>query len=83
MTIEDFKSYVLTLTGNKPFDLKHMVGNKSTLSELENKSKESKIELSEKDYTKEYFTLNYTFKNDPETIHSIPKLYPGKKLSYV
>jgi len=41
MTIEDFKSYVLTLTGNKPFDLKHMLGNKSTLSDLEKKTEES------------------------------------------
>ena len=27
MTIEDFKSYVLTLTDNKPFYLKHMISN--------------------------------------------------------
>jgi len=27
MTIEEFKSFVLILTENKPFDLKHMIGN--------------------------------------------------------
>lgn len=34
MTIEEFKSFVLSLTNNEVFDLKHLMSNKSTLGDL-------------------------------------------------
>ena len=34
MTIEEFKSFILTLTHNEVFDLGLMISNKSTLKEL-------------------------------------------------
>ena len=82
MTIEDFKSYVLTLTDNKAFNLKHMIGNEKTLGDLVIKTggASEKIEVCEKDYSKEYFILEITDKSNGK-VHSIDKLYPGKKLS--
>jgi len=84
MTIEDFKSYVLTLTDNKAFNLKHMIGNEKTLGDLVNKTggASETIEVSKKDYSKEYFNLEITDKSNGK-VHSIDKLYPGKKLSSV
>jgi len=38
MTIEEFKSFVLSLTKNEVFDLKHMMSNKSTLGDLKSKT---------------------------------------------
>ena len=46
MTIEKFKSFLLTLTGNKRFDLKFCIDNKQTLKDL--KAKSEKIEVTAK-----------------------------------
>ena len=78
------------MTDNKPFNLKHMIGNKSTLGDLVNKTKEWSteflggaseiIEVSKKDYEKKNFTLYYKFDG---TVHSIEKLYVKDKLTYL
>ena len=68
MTIEEFKSFVLTLTDNEVFDLKHMLSNKSTLGDLKSKTvawnekflktSSDSIEVLKRD-EKKYFTLHY------------------------
>jgi len=63
MTIEKFKSFLLTLTGNKRFDLKFCIDNKQTLKDL--KAKSEKIEVTAK-YSSKY-DLEYYFNDKKHT----------------
>jgi len=63
MTIEKFKSFLLTLTGNKRFDLKLCTDNKQTLGDL--KAKSDKIEVKAK-YSSRY-DLEYTINGEQHT----------------
>jgi len=56
MTIEKFKSFLLTLTDNKRFDLKFCMDNKQTLKDLIAKSE--KIEVT-KNYSSKYDLVYY------------------------
>ena len=55
MTIEEFKSFLLTLTDNKPFNLKHMIDNQKTLGDLKTQAKEWSKKFSTESETIEVF----------------------------
>jgi hypothetical protein len=61
-----------------------MIGNEKTLGDLVIKTggASKTIEVSKKDYKKEYFNLEITDKSNGK-VHSIEKLYPDKKLKSV
>ena len=90
MTIEEFKSFVLSLTNNEVFDLKHMMSNKSTLGDLKSKTvawntkflstSSETIEVLKRDYEKKYFTLYYT---KDGKVGKVEKLRLKDKLSYL
>jgi len=89
MTIEEFKSFVLSLTNNEVFDLKHMMSNKSTLGDLKSKTvawntkfseSSETIEVLKRDYEKKYFTLYYT---KDGKVGKIEKLRLKDKLTYL
>lgn len=55
LTLEKFKSFLLTKTDNKKFFLEHLLNNDQTLKELKALSKDQTVKVT---YTKDEFLLN-------------------------
>ena len=90
MTVEEFKSFVLSLTDSEVFDLRLMISNKSTLKDLKEQivawntkfagNSSETIEVFKRDYKeKNPFDLHYINKKDNK-VGTIKKLKPHHKL---
>jgi hypothetical protein len=60
LTLEKFKSFLLTLTDNKKFFLEHLLNNNQTLGDLKALSKDQIVQVKTVKTVKDKFHLNMT-----------------------